>query len=50
MGSLENILEINIAILGQKNNMGNTLPGIVEALFKKNDNFPDINHTISNNR
>ena len=41
MGSLENILEINIAILGQKNNLGNTLPGIVEALFKKKDSFPD---------
>ncbi|MBI2208938.1 hypothetical protein HYU50_05585 [Candidatus Woesearchaeota archaeon] len=42
MNNLENILEINIAVLGQKNNMRNTLPGIVEALFKKNDNFPDI--------
>lgn len=43
MGSLENILEINIAMLSQKNSMGNTLPGIVEALFKKNDSFSDIN-------
>ena len=43
MGSLENILEINIAILGQRNDMSNTLPNIVEALFKKNDSFLDIN-------
>ena len=42
MGSLENILEINIAVLGQKNNMSNTLPSIIEALFKKKDSFPDI--------
>ena len=42
METLENILEINIAIFGQKNNMSNTLPRIVEALFKKNDDFPGI--------
>lgn len=43
MVSLENILEINVAILGQKNNISNTLPNIVESLFKKNDSFHDIN-------
>src|SRR3989338_6401463 len=42
MGNLENILEINMAIFGQKNNMRNTLPSLVEALFKKKDSFPDI--------
>ena len=41
MQNLENILEINMAIFGQKASMGNTLHGIVEALFKKNDSFAD---------
>ena len=43
MNSLENMLEINLAILGQKNHSDSTLPNLVEALFKKKDSFPDIN-------
>lgn len=42
MENLENILEINMAISGQKSSMSNTLHGIVEALFKKNGSFADI--------
>lgn len=37
MNSLENMLEINLAILGQKNNIDGTLPKVVEALFKEAD-------------
>lgn len=42
METLENMLEINLAILGQKNYSNSTLPSLVEALFKKNGSFADI--------
>lgn len=42
METLENMLEINLAMLGQKNHSNSTLPNLVEILFKKNGSFADI--------
>lgn len=50
MENLENILEITTAILRQKNNRNSTIANIVESLFRRENNFPDLSSEEENKK